>query len=165
MPGASDHTVSESQNIVLFTPPLRSRWLVRTQPLLVVKRCDFMEKRTWRFGRLAVAASKFAWYAANVLILAWSLRLDSQQRYEEQVLTLLAMIILSFPLGWLFFLLIGLLDVLLKRQISTSMPAGSWGVLLQWGCFLLVGYLQWFKLVPYFVRKLRAKRLSGRHEV
>jgi hypothetical protein len=123
-----------------------------------------MQKRTWRFGRLAVAATKLIWIAANVFVFAWSLKLDSQQRYEGQVLTLLALIILSFPLGWLFYVLVGLLDMLLNRKISTSMPGGSFGLFLESGCFLIVGYLQWFKLVPYIIRKLRAKRLSGRHE-
>lgn len=52
--------------------------------------------------------------------------------------------------------IVGLLDMFLNRRISANMPGGSWGVLLAWSSFFVVGYLQWFKLVPYLVRKQRA---------
>ena len=123
-----------------------------------------MEQRTWRFGRLVVIAIKATWCGANVLVLGWWIWLDSQRRFEEQVLILIALIALSFPLGWLFYVLIGSLDVLLNRQISASMLSGTWTVVLSWGFFFLTGYLQWFKLAPYLVRKVRAKRFASRHK-
>jgi len=124
-----------------------------------------MEKRTWRFRRLVVIAIKVTWYGANVLVLGWWLWLDSQPQFEELFLVIIALVALSFPLGWLLYVLIGYLDVLLNGQISASMPTGTWTVLLSWSCFFLTGYLQWFKLAPYLVRKVRAKRFAGRHEV
>lgn len=119
-----------------------------------------MEKGTWRFARLAFVATKVGWCAANVLLLAWWLRLDAQ-RLDAQVLILVALNVLSFPLGFCFYVLIGLLDVLLNGQISGGMPGGNWDVVLGWSLFFLTGYLQWFKVVPFLVRKLRANRRSG----
>lgn len=119
-----------------------------------------MEKKSWRFARLAFVATKVAWCAANVLLLAWWLWLDSQRRFDGQILILVALNALSFPLGLCIYVLIGLLDVLLNARISEGMPGGIWAVVLGWSCFFLTGYLQWFKVVPFLVRKLRANRRS-----
>jgi hypothetical protein len=111
-----------------------------------------MDEKRWSSDRIWLVA-KAVWVIANLLILLWSLRLDSQRRFEEQIIVFFVYSVISFPCGLLLYFLIGTLDLLLGGRILDSLPDGWPAVVIQCAFFFLAGYVQWFKLLRYVLRK------------
>lgn len=97
--------------------------------------------------------AKVAWIIAHALVLVWWLRLDSQKRFEEQILVFFVLSIMSFPSGYLLSILIGSLDWVLGNWITLTLPGGWPTGLFVVGTFFIAGYLQWFKLGRYVISK------------
>ena len=104
------------------------------------------------------------WIAACGTVLVWwlnsyGLREDLSQilKSESQVYLLIAMVILTLPLGvaWIY-LFAGLLYVLdaVGINVSGKMQAD---VIFLWLGFVAVGYFQWFAIVPWVIRKARER--------
>jgi len=76
---------------------------------------------------------------------------------ESQVYLLIAMVILTLPLGipWIY-LFAGLLYVLQSVGINMSGETQV-DVFLLWLGFVVIGYIQWFVIVPYLIRKIRER--------
>ena len=68
-----------------------------------------------------------------------------------------SMLILTFPAGILSLGMIILYSIVLLPHRGVN----SLDVALIWLVFFVVGYLQWFKLIPLLVAKLRTKRRNG----
>jgi len=99
-----------------------------------------------------------------VIVLVWWLQsyglkgdLTQVLKSESQVYLLIAMVILTFPLGILWiYLFAGLLYVLelVGINVSGKMQAD---VLVLWLGFVVTGYCQWFVIVPNLIRKIRER--------
>lgn len=61
------------------------------------------------------------------------------------------MLFLSFPGG----LLVSLAHVALYEVFSISITTSYLSFVLDWLGFIILGYLQWFKLLPYIIGRLR----------
>lgn len=59
------------------------------------------------------------------------------------------MLFLAFPAGLI------VAAVLAALSTSVDLPGGLTGVLITWPPFVVLGYLQWFVLLPAAVRRLR----------
>src|SRR5437588_7910319 len=103
----------------------------------------------WRFWL------KLAWIASVTLLLLISLVIFTPSPDSEVTGTLVfCMFILSFPLGWLSY-------------AATTMVADYFGPIYHsrllvaaiWALFAIIGYVQWFVIVPAIFRRLR--RLRG----
>lgn len=117
-----------------------------------------MIDQRWSSARSWLFVAKVAWTLANVLVLIWYLRLNAQGRFEEQIFVFLVQNLLSFPSGFLSFLLFDYVDgSLLGRRIVHTLGGGWVAVLFESTFFFIVGYVQWFKLMPYLIAKLIAK--------
>jgi len=103
----------------------------------------------WRFWL------KLAWIASVTLLLLISLVIFTPTPQSEVTGTLVfCMFILSFPLGWLSY-------------AATTVVADHFGPIYQsrslltatWALFAIIGYVQWFIVIPAVFRVLR--RLRG----
>ena len=63
------------------------------------------------------------------------------------------MLVVSFPSG----LLVSLAHVTLYESLSTTVETSYLSFVLDWAGFVALGYLQWFTLVPFLLRKLRTR--------
>ncbi|OIQ04205.1 MAG: hypothetical protein COS82_03770 [Zetaproteobacteria bacterium CG06_land_8_20_14_3_00_59_53] len=52
-------------------------------------------------------------------------------------------------------------SVALYELFSVTFETSYLSFLLDWIAFLILGYFQWFKLLPYIIGKLRKDRLPG----
>lgn len=104
---------------------------------------------------------RIAWLAACALVLLWwigAFGLDDQLavplKLESQMYVLLAMCILAFPAGIIWAVVIaGVARLLHEFGVATN--GSIWtGILIFWVGAVVLGYLQWFVLLP----KYRAKR-------
>jgi len=63
------------------------------------------------------------------------------------------MLFLSFPVG----LLVPLIHVVLDEYFSIIVQSSYLSIALDWAGFVILGYLQWFELMPYLVATLRTR--------
>ena len=104
------------------------------------------------------------WIVACLIVLVWwlysyGLKEDLSQvlKAESQIYLLIAMVILTLPLGipWIY-LFAGLLYVLESVGINMNGKMQA-DVFLLWLGFVVIGYIQWFVIVPYLIRKMRER--------
>lgn len=102
-------------------------------------------------------ALKTIWILLNVSVLAVMLVNHSKQDWEAQILMAYALLALSFPLGLVFQLFINVVGLLLIHYFGAAFPDSYVVLVLTWLGFFLIGYLQWFKLVPLLFRRVQAE--------
>jgi hypothetical protein len=106
---------------------------------------------------------KGIWLLACVAVLAWQFVACGQQsnptlRGECSLLAGGIMVVLSLPLGLLWLWLVSGAGYLLAQfGIEIGAPSSIADVVV-WLGFVVVGYLQWFVLLPWIVHKVRARR-------
>jgi hypothetical protein len=95
---------------------------------------------------------KALWIGAAVFVFAVTLyAFDGKPNSDIGVFFAWYMLFLSFPSG----LLVSLVHAALDEGLSITIETSYLSFVLDWVGFFALGYLQWFKLVPYFISKLR----------
>ena len=62
---------------------------------------------------------------------------------------------ITFPLGYLFAMSIAFIGFSLDKCCGISLPSNESMLIPTWIGFVLVGYFQWFILIPWVSRKLK----------
>ena len=96
-----------------------------------------------------------AWLAIAMICLAFTEYVLSLSYTDAgkaaDTLLIIVMFLLTFPAGC-----IGIaLTVLYSSQLLAHRAVNPLDLVLLWSFFFVTGYLQWFKLMPYLVTKLR----------
>ncbi len=100
---------------------------------------------------------KALWIGATAFVLAVTLyAFDGKPNSDIGVFFAWYMLFLSFPGG----LLVSLIHVALDEGLSITIETSYLSFVLDWLGFFALGYLQWFKLLPWLVEKWRARRAS-----
>ena len=94
---------------------------------------------------------ELVWFAACCVVLL--VAFQNTQNPEAAVLFTILMVVLTFPIGLILVWLLGSALAYLNQQFGVSLPEGAVMLFLLWVGFLAVGYIQWFRWVPYFYRK------------
>lgn len=96
---------------------------------------------------------KILWIVAAIFVLYVTIDgfHDARDKGIWDVLTWL-MLILSFPAG----LVVSLVLWALEKGFSITSTTSYLSLALGWAGYFVVGYLQWFKLLPFLTKKLRA---------
>lgn len=77
---------------------------------------------------------------------------------DAELILIYGMMMLSFPAGQIIALIFAALGYALETVgLGLAIPSGYSGFLCEWVVFFAVGYVQWFIVVPFFVRWLRAR--------
>lgn len=104
-------------------------------------------------------ASQVVWLLAAVGCLALALVVSSKDHpdalKDADTVLLYVMFALSFPLGLVVAVLTPALYTL------ADIWHGLIYLVLLWVALVVAGYLQWFKLVPYLIGKLRARKKAS----
>jgi hypothetical protein len=102
---------------------------------------------------------KLMWIILNLVLLGYILFLETQQRWEEEIIVFYILNALSFPSGLISYLTFVTIIASLERVLGSinNMVA----VVFTLAVLIAAGYWQWFKLLPYFVRKLDSKRFDA----
>jgi hypothetical protein len=102
---------------------------------------------------------KALWLLACVSVLADTLIHSGPEHRDGGVALFLTMLGLSFPSGWLSLVMLKLLEMLKIFDISKATELQT--ILIAWITLFILGYLQWFVLVPAIVRWWRQKFGNG----
>ena len=75
---------------------------------------------------------------------------------DTDIVVAYAMLILSFPVGYVVAVLFGAVGYALYEALGIVMPGGFGSNAVYISAFAIAGYVQWFIVVPWLYRKLRA---------
>ena len=104
--------------------------------------------------------TRVVWLVASVAVLVITLWLyDPQTARDADVVLVYGMLALAFPAG---FVVAAFVAVLAYAEEATGVPLinanyGRGMIGLMWFCFVVVGYLQWFRLLPWLMEKWRTR--------
>jgi hypothetical protein len=103
-------------------------------------------KGVWLTACIAVVLWWFYSYTANE-------GSTTNLKGELQIYMIIGMVFLTFPIGLLWTYLFAVVLHMLRNFgiIGPLPPLVEMGAL--WGGFVLFGYIQWFKLAPFLVKK------------
>lgn len=104
---------------------------------------------------------KIMWTLCCAGVLGWWLyrygmndQLPHQLKAESVLLISIWMGILTFPLGLLWFISLSGIYYLAEKIGLTPSGTSIAEVIAIWGGFVIVGYFQWFKFLPFLIKKL-----------
>ncbi len=101
---------------------------------------------------------KALWIGATVLVIAITLyAFDGTSDSDIGIFFAWCMLALAFPGG----LLIPLVHVVLYDGLSIMVMTSYLSFVLDWAGFFVLGYLQWFMLLPWLWRKWKGRRASS----
>lgn len=109
--------------------------------------------------KLVVLVLKVVWLALSLMVLAVTLYFfDGKPNSDVAVFLYWAMFILAFPISWVVYLIYAGILYALYELFSWTFPESYGGLFLDWLLFAVAGYLQWFKLLPLLIGKIRNSR-------
>jgi len=98
---------------------------------------------------------KALWVGATVFVLVVTLyAFDGKPNSDIWIFLTWFMLILSFPAA----LVVSLVHMALGVGFSITIKTSYLSLAIEWAAYFVLGYLQWFKLVPYLIAKLHALR-------
>lgn len=88
--------------------------------------------------------------------------LSADPNPEKGTLFVYAMLVITFPIGFVAAYLFAFTSFLLERYLGYVIPYDPIPNLATWVLFVGFGYLQWFVLLPWALGKYRQPRNSER---
>lgn len=102
---------------------------------------------------------KAAWMGVAVLILFVTLyAFDGKPNNDIGTFLVWSMLFLSFPSGLIYLALFTVVAMLIEKYLSTVIPTSYISLTMDWIALFALGYLQWFKLMPYLIDKLNKQK-------
>jgi hypothetical protein len=102
---------------------------------------------------------KVLWTGVSIFVLAVTLyAYDGKPLSDIWVFLTWLMLILSFPAG----LVVSAVHYALGAGFSITVQTSYLSLALEWVAYFVLGYLQWFKLLPYLIGKLRGLKAQRR---
>lgn len=109
-------------------------------------------------------ALRIAYFGVGLLVLG--VVLGSFAKYQQKDIGIVlgyCMVILSFPSGFVLLAFLGFVLMPISDALGLTLSFGYTYIIVYWIAFLLVGYLQWFHLVPVIWRLIRRKSYVAPH--
>ncbi|MEW6108480.1 MAG: hypothetical protein AB1632_04820 [Nitrospirota bacterium] len=104
---------------------------------------------------MIVRIAKVVWLCVAILILFVTLYgFDGKPDSDIGVVLAWTMLFLSFPAG----LIVSLIHVALYEIFSVWFSTSYLSLVLDWSGMFVLGYLQWFKSLPYLIKKWKGRR-------
>jgi hypothetical protein len=98
---------------------------------------------------------KIAWVLLCVGVLAYYM--FDRSKFEIDFLVMIDMIVLSFPIGWVAAIASGWLFFGLDSLLGHT-GSREEGTVVFWFIALVLGYWQWFVLLPHLIKRFKARR-------
>jgi hypothetical protein len=109
-------------------------------------------------------ALQIAWLSCCLAALVWwyitygiRSELSETLRAESQIHLIVVMVVITFPMGLAWAYVVGLITYGLEGAGIGTNTTWHLDVLLWWLGFVVVGYVQWFKLGPRIVEVVRTR--------
>ncbi|MBN1378541.1 MAG: hypothetical protein JXA04_04845 [Gammaproteobacteria bacterium] len=107
--------------------------------------------------KLVWVGLKIFWVVIALLLLAITLYgYDGEEYSDIWIVFTWGMLIISFPAG----LLVSLIHLILNTVFSVTIATSYISLSLEWAVYFVLGYLQWFKLIPYVACTLKERVMA-----
>ena len=108
-----------------------------------------------------VKMSKWIWGASSMSVLLTTLYFyDGKPNSDADILLAYGMLALSFPAGLIISAIVGVAGYVVFSTYGYVVQTSYWSILLTWLIFFVVGYWQWFRLVPWLIRRIKGRNHS-----
>lgn len=107
-----------------------------------------------------IKTAKIIWTVLTLLTLWLAISRGLGTNPEAELLLVIIMIALSFPLGVVMYLFFVVLVEILT-YLSINVPEGVVASILLWFMFYLVGYFQWFRLFMWLITWLKKRKANS----
>jgi hypothetical protein len=102
--------------------------------------------------------ARACWIIACVIILVVTVaKYDGKPNSDIADFEAWTMLVLSFPLGWLAVALFVGVARIGEYWYKAEIPTSYTYLIIMWGLWFTIGYLQWFMLLPWTIRRLRER--------
>lgn len=102
--------------------------------------------------------AKWGWIILSVLLLLITLALfDGSPKSDVDILLGYGLLILTFPIGLLLSIVDGFGGRAAFNLLGMTATTTYMSLATTWFVYTVAGYLQWFVLLPWVIRRLRAK--------
>ena len=102
---------------------------------------------------------RLIWIALAVMVLFITLFFyDGKTNSDVDTILAYGMFILSFPIGLLMAIFAGGIGYVANSLYGYVVPVSYLTIAIGWILFFVVGYLQWFVLVPFIWSKVRKNK-------
>jgi hypothetical protein len=106
-----------------------------------------------------IAALIWLLLATSTLVATLGLYDGTAQTRDAELVLFYGMFALSFPASLVILMSVGALGYSATLfGISMAIPMNSLVLTIEWATFLVSGYLQWFVLLPWCVRKWKTRQ-------
>jgi hypothetical protein len=107
---------------------------------------------------------KISWLLLAIIILVVVLAAyDGRPNSDIEQFLIGAMMVLSFPIGFVVAGLFSGMYALLASCCEIAAKTSYTMLFVEWLGFFAAGYLQWFVLLPWVIRKWRSRRVAPAH--
>ena len=115
---------------------------------------------TGRFGHAGLLRYiSLGWLVLALLVLAASLAAwDGRPNCDCEEVMIYGMLALGFPASVLAAGVVGLAFQFLHRSLGVTVATSPGEMIGTWALLTVAGYVQWFVLLPWLVRRVRAAR-------
>jgi hypothetical protein len=104
---------------------------------------------------------KIGWLILGAIVLAVVLvAYDSKPNSDIEQFLIGSMIVISFPIGFLVAGVLSAIYAVLGSCCEITVKTSYSLLIIEWMAFFGAGYLQWFMLLPWAVKKWRAHRAA-----
>jgi hypothetical protein len=101
-----------------------------------------------------LACMKWIWITISVVVLFATLHFyDGKPNSDAELLLAYGMLTLSFPCSILLSAIVGAIGYLFYITYGNVIHTTYLSILITWLCFFVTGYIQWFKFVPWLLRR------------
>jgi hypothetical protein len=105
---------------------------------------------------------RFGWVILCLFVLCISFYYSSDDpKNDIEIFLIWSMVALSFPSGFVVALVFTFLIILLGDSPNTMLDSAYLFIFVTWFAYFVVGYLQWFILVPKLVKWIKKKWISS----
>lgn len=108
--------------------------------------------------------SIITWLLLCLIVLLWwyytygLAEISDTLKNESQIYLIILMCILTFPIGFIWIYLLSLILYIAQDYICMQGTKIIDSIIFGWLGFLVLGYLQWFLIVPSIVKKRRMRK-------
>jgi hypothetical protein len=101
---------------------------------------------------------KWGWIVLSVLLLLITLALfDGSPKSDVEILLGYGLLVLTFPIGLLLSIAEGFVGRAVFNLLGLTATTTYMSLVTTWLVYTVAGYVQWFVLLPWVIRRLRAK--------
>ena len=117
-----------------------------------------------KLNSISINIFKIIWIVLSIMSLIYSLYIyEGKPNDEADLILVLSMLALTFPAGLLYALMFSIVADIFYKYYAVVFTVTYTSMVVSWLFLFLLGYFQWFWLLPKIIQKIKNKSGTGSH--